>query len=185
MKRRIFTCALITVFVIVTAVRLDRSAASDGPALAGLSDAFSLTRGVVRDTNGDGLGDEVVARIIVPAKPALEDVLAAADIAARLGYETLAMNLPLVAREDEVVRPQEIGLPILVGRENSAIKKLADQGLIDIKSLSPGQGLVAQVPSPLGGPDGLAVAGAVCRVPVCRVPGPGRWWPGCWCALSR
>ena len=160
MKRLIFTCALITVLVAVTAVRLDRSTASDGPTLTGLSDAFSLTRGVVRDTNGDGLGDTVVARIIVPAKPAAEDVLAAADIAARLGYETLAMNLPLVWREDEVVRAQEIALPILIGRENSAIKKLADQGLIDIKSLSPGQGLVAQVPSPLGGPDGLAVVGA-------------------------
>ncbi len=56
----------------------------------------------VRDTNGDGLADAVAARVIVPAAPTADDVEAAANIAARLGYETTALTLPLVVRDDEV-----------------------------------------------------------------------------------
>ena len=150
---------LIILLVAITAAGLDGSKAADESALAGISEAFSLTRGMVRDSNGDGLADVVAARVIVAAKPSPEDILAAANIAARLGYETLSMKLPLVMREDEAVRAAEIALPILIGRKNSAIQRLAEQGAIDFKSLKAGQGLVAHVPSPLGGPDGLAVVG--------------------------
>jgi hypothetical protein len=151
--------AFISLLLTVAAAGLEWPAASEQQLPAGLGDVFNIARGVVRDANGDGLADEVVARIVVPAKPASEDVLAAINLAARLGYETLSMNLPLVFREDAVARGQEITLPILVGRENSAVKKLAQQGIIDIQSLKAGQGLIAWVPSPLGGPDGIVVAG--------------------------
>lgn len=160
MKRNAaIVCVIITLLAMITANGLDWSTAFDEPAHGGLSDVFSLTRGMVRDSNGDGLADLVAARIIVPAKPSSEDILAASDLAARLGYETLAMRLPLVVREDEIVRGQEVALPILIGRENSGIKKLADQGVIDIRTLKAGQGLIASVPSPLGGSDGLVIVG--------------------------
>jgi hypothetical protein len=150
---------LITLLLLSIAAGFQRSNAADEPALTSLSDVFSLARGMVRDSNGDGLADVVVSRVIVPEKPSPEDVMAATNIAARLGYETLAMNLPLVLRENEVTRLQEIALPILIGRENSVLKKLADQGVIDIKALKPGQGLVALVTLPSSGPEGLAVVG--------------------------
>src|SRR5258705_11742121 len=51
---------------------------------------------LTRDTNGDGLADIVAARVIVPAAPALADVEAATNLAARPGYETTALSLPLV-----------------------------------------------------------------------------------------
>lgn len=127
--------------------------------LKGLSSAFSVSRGMVRDTNADGLADTVAARVIVPAKPAVEDVQAAANIAGRLGFETTALTLPIVLRDDEVPRPGEIAVPVLVGRENLFIKRLAERGAIDTKSLAKGQGLIALVRSPLGGPDGLVVVG--------------------------
>ncbi|MBI4476216.1 MAG: hypothetical protein HY654_03525, partial [Acidobacteria bacterium] len=53
-----------------------------------------------------------------------------------------------------------ISFPILVGRTNAAIVKLAENRAIDTKSLQPGQGLLAWVTSPLGGPDGIAIVGA-------------------------
>ncbi len=125
----------------------------------GLESVFSAASGAVRDTNGDGLADAVVARVIVPAKPSREDVAGATTIAARLGYETSALTLPIVVRDGDVPQAASVGLPILVGRENEFIKKLVSQGTLDIKALKPGQGLVAIVRSPLGGPDGVAVVG--------------------------
>ena len=159
MKRNpIILYALITLLAAAAAVGFNGSAASDATSLAGLGDLFNPAKGAVRDANGDGLADGVAARIIVPAKPAPEDVLAAANIAGRLGFETTAMDLPLVLRED-AAGGREIALPILIGRENSAIKRLVEQGAIDLKALSAGQGLIACVPSPFGGPDGIAVVG--------------------------
>jgi len=152
-------CILITLILALAALGLGVPPAAEETAAGGLGDLFTLTRGVVRDTNGDGLADTVVARVMVPARPAAEDVLAASNIAARLGFETMAMSLPLVLREDAVGRGGDAVLPILVGREHTLIKKLAAEGKIDLKSLSAGQGLIAIVPSPFGGPDGIAVAG--------------------------
>jgi len=134
-------------------------AATRAPESLRLSAPFDLTRGAVRDTNGDGLPDSVVARVIVPARAAIEEVEAAANITARLGYETTALTLPLVVRDDQVSQPAEIQLPILVGRDNRFVKTLADRGAIDIKTLKAGQGLVAVVESPLGGPDGIVIVG--------------------------
>jgi hypothetical protein len=161
MKRNLMVLyALITLLAAAAAVGFNGSAASDATSLAGLGDLFNPAKGAVRDVNGDGLADGVAARIIVPAKPAPEDVLAAANIAGRFGYETSAMDLPLVLREDAGAGGREIALPILIGRENSAIKRQIEQGAIAIKALIAGQGLIACVPSPLGGPDGIAIVGA-------------------------
>src|SRR5438874_2135585 len=114
---------------------------------------------LVRDTNGDGLADTVAARIVVPASPALADVEAATNLAARLGYETTALTLPLVVRDADVAQPASIAVPILVGRTNRFVQRLIDAKTIDVSSLKPGQGLIAAVPSPLGGGDGLIVVG--------------------------
>jgi len=114
---------------------------------------------LVRDTNGDGLPDAVAARIVVPAAPALADVEAATNLAARLGYETTALTLPLVVRDADVAQPGSIAVPILVGRTNRFVQRLIEARTIDVASLQPGQGIVAALPSPLGGGDGLVVVG--------------------------
>jgi hypothetical protein len=117
-------------------------------------------RGVVRDTNADGINDAVAARIIVPSAPSREDSLAAANLAARLGFETTSMSLPLVISDRAVTQPASIELPIVIGRSNSIVAKLTAAGALDLQSLSPGQGLIAAVRSPLGGGDGLVIVGA-------------------------
>src|SRR5262245_15308268 len=115
--------------------------------------------GLTRDTNGDGLDDVVAARVIVPASPTLGDAEAATNLAARLGYDTTGLTLPLVVRDSDVAQPASIGVPILVGRTNRFIQSLIDAKTLDIAGLKPGQGLIVAVASPLGGGDGLALVG--------------------------
>lgn len=101
--------------------------------------------GVVRDTNGDGLADRLATRVIVPTVPTVDDDLAAANIAARLGFETTALTLPLVAPDSDAAAAG-VELPILVGRANAHVQRLAASGAVDLASLRPGQGLIALVP---------------------------------------
>src|SRR5262245_7699630 len=117
--------------------------------------------GLTRDTNGDGLDDVVAARVIVPANPSLGDLEAATNLAARLGYDTTGLTLPLVVRDSDVAPAASIAVPILVGRENRFVKRLAEARTIDLASLKPGQGLVAAVSAALGPASaaGIVVAG--------------------------
>ena len=48
------------------------------------------------DTNGDSIPDAVCGHILVPAEASEAENAAAANLTARLGYETTAMTLPLV-----------------------------------------------------------------------------------------
>ena len=135
-----------------------------GRVQADVRSAHSLTAivgplGLTRDTNGDGLADAVAARVIVPASPTLGDVEAATNLAGRLGYETTALTLPIVVRDNEVGQPAGIAVPVLVGRTNRFVQRLVDAKAIDLAALKPGQGLIAVVPAPLGGGDGLVVVG--------------------------
>ena len=94
------------------------------------------------------------------AAPAAEEIEGAADLAARLAFETTALSLPIVMRAPEVTSPAAIDVPILVGRENPLlVNQAAAQNGLDLKHLAPRQGLIAVVRAPLGGGDGLMVAG--------------------------
>src|SRR5215213_996290 len=61
---------------------------------APLSDLFKP--GIaLQDRNGDGAIDFVNARIVLPDKPDAPEIAAASNIAARLGFETSAMDIPV------------------------------------------------------------------------------------------
>ena len=51
---------------------------------------------LLQDTNGDGIADAVCGHIIVPANPSAAENAAAANLAARIGYESSALTLPIV-----------------------------------------------------------------------------------------
>jgi zinc carboxypeptidase len=53
-----------------------------------------------QDRNGDGAVDFINARVALADRPAAGDLAAAADVAARLGFETSAMDLPVRAQAD-------------------------------------------------------------------------------------
>lgn len=122
----------------------------------GLASIWNLSTGLVRDTNGDGLADAIAARIIVPASPTVRESQAAANLAARFGFETTAFTLPFVVPHSD---PAGDTIPIFIGAANTAIAPLLQEGAIDLKALSAGQGLLAAVPAPSGRGLAIVVAG--------------------------
>ena len=81
-----------------SALRTQRSAVPlHSPAV--LHDLRSVldTGVVLQDRSGDGLVDFVEVRLLLPPVPGEAEVVAAANLAARLGYETVAMDLGLVS----------------------------------------------------------------------------------------
>ena len=84
--------------------------------------------GAVADENGDGVADRLRARLVLADAPSAGEVAAAAEIAARLGLETMALDLPL---------PDAAPLAITVGDE-----ALRGAGVSGIAELAPGRGAV-------------------------------------------
>ena len=112
----------VAAFVLVGAVTgaIGRTAPAE-IAASPLADFFKP--GIVfQDRNRDGAIDFVNARIVLAEQPSSGDLAAAADIAARLGYETSAMNLPLpVLRHDGARAFQASDTPtIFVGAKSLA-----------------------------------------------------------------
>src|SRR5436853_4401960 len=100
--------------------------------------------GFLLDTNGDGVVDSVNARIVLGSSPSASDVSAAADVAARLGFETSAMDLPM---------PSAAGrFPIAVGAAGASAAGIQ----ATLPPLSAGEGVALTVD---GGSGGLVVAG--------------------------
>ena len=91
MPKRLCLLALVLIAVCPLSGAVQRGDTS--PVAAALADFFKP--GVVfQDRNKDGAIDFIDARIVLPDAPTSGELAAAADIAARLGYETSAMNLP-------------------------------------------------------------------------------------------
>jgi hypothetical protein len=51
---------------------------------------------MAQDTNGDQIADAICGHVIVPKSPSAAENTAAANLAARFGYETTALTLPIV-----------------------------------------------------------------------------------------
>jgi hypothetical protein len=151
------------------AAAIGRTAPAETSA-ASLSELFAP--GVVfQDRNADGAIDFVDARIVLPEPPTSGELAAAADVAARLGFETSAMNLPMVrltasanttaVEKPDATKPQpdttfDTGASIFIGA-----KALARAGLgldaIGGTGLKAGEGLVTAFT--LAGRPAVAVLG--------------------------
>ncbi|MCZ0936516.1 MAG: M14 family zinc carboxypeptidase [Gemmatimonadetes bacterium] len=107
-------------------------AAQQPPDLAALFELGTL----VLDTNGDSVPDLVNAALVLGEDPSPGVLAAAAEVAARLGFETMAMDLPLSRN------PEGGQTGIVVGRRGLAASGLQSPG-IDPASLDSGEGAVA------------------------------------------
>lgn len=125
---------------------------------------------ILQDRNHDDVTDFVNAKLVLHAAPSEADVAAAANIAARLGYETSAANLDLTATDTARVPGYDVPV-ILVGADNTLIVRGGAALARALDGLAPGQGAVVRIPANgffrqggvlLAGNDGsglLAVAG--------------------------
>ncbi|MBE3072965.1 MAG: hypothetical protein IMZ67_08320, partial [Acidobacteria bacterium] len=104
---------------------------------------------MLQDRNGDRVVDFVDAHLVLGDAPPAADVIAAANIAARLGFETSAMNLPFTAAAS--------GMPIVIGAAGAARAGLSVREDA-AGSLRAGEGSVAMVR--VDGTAGVAVASA-------------------------
>ena len=102
---------------------------------ADLATLFELGT-LVLDTNGDSVPDLVNAALVLGDDPSLVVRAAGAEVAARLGFETMAMDLPL-SRD-----PDGGQVAIVVGRSGLEGADLRSPG-IDPASLDSGEGAVA------------------------------------------
>ena len=145
----------------LTLVIAGMALASQAPHLQGETaelafDSLFNLGAVLEDRNGDGIADFVNVRIVVPEAASPSDISGAAEIAARLGYETTATDIPLVVA-DTGIEPASAGQPlILVGRNN----KWVDEKKLGSGQLAAGQGAAVLVGSAFGSNDALMVFGA-------------------------
>src|SRR5262245_50161017 len=106
MKRLVLASAA---FLLLAPLAGSARLADAPPRPAALSDFFK-TGSVFVDKNGDGVVDFVSARVALPEKPGAAEIAAAANIAARLGFETSAMNLPVPRSRD--AQADDVAMPI-------------------------------------------------------------------------
>lgn len=101
-----------------------------------LSTVFEL--GVlIADTNGDDVPDFVNGGLVLGPQPTIAERAAAAEVAARLGFETMALDLP-------IARGTAATVPIVVGRGGLGVAGVPAAG-VDPTSLDAGEGAVATI----------------------------------------
>jgi hypothetical protein len=130
-----------------------------GSAIPDLAQVFSKGT-YLQDENDDGVIEAIHAKIVIPAKASPEEIAVAANIAARLGFETSAFTPGLGVADSDIKAGAETTPFILVGRANSLVQRLISEKKIDLSALQPGQGLATIVRQAFGSTDALVVAGA-------------------------
>ena len=139
---------LVTFAVGFGAVGLPAPAEGQADGAAGLERVFDAGL-IFQDRNGDEIIDFINSGIVLGHERSESDLAAAVDIAARLGFETMAMDIPM--RRDA----PEGSIGIVVG---SAGASRIGLNVPELDYLEPGVGLVMR--ADLGGQEWLVIAGA-------------------------
>ena len=129
---RLAACALLSCALVAEAAGQDTTS-STARARFDLSTMFEQGH-LVTDPNGDSVPDFVDAALVVGSSPSAAELHAATEIAARLGFETMALDLPM-ARGAETA-----GIPIVIGR--GGLSAVGVSPGVDPTSLDDGEGSV-------------------------------------------
>ncbi|GBC83190.1 hypothetical protein HRbin10_02331 [bacterium HR10] len=125
--------------------------------LSSLAQVFSKGY-LLQDRNDDGVVDFVALAIIAPREATAADAAILADIGARLGFETMGLDVPVVFTDSDPALP-ETPYVLLIGSKNRWVQRLVSEGRLDLATLSPGEGMIALLPSALEGRDALVIVG--------------------------
>src|SRR5436309_1599705 len=101
---------------------------------------------ILQDRNGDDVIDFVHAKIVVPAHATEADVAAAANVAARLGYETSASNLDLAILDTSKALRFDLPL-IVIGAQNALFARLPSALRGAMAQLAAGEGAILALPA--------------------------------------
>ncbi|HEY2017707.1 MAG TPA: M14 family zinc carboxypeptidase [Bryobacteraceae bacterium] len=100
MEMRVFTLnRLMVALVLVLVLACAFAFQTQSETVDRLADPFATGTGgstMLSDSNGDGIADVISGKVVVPAKPTAAENAAAADVAARLGYGSTGLTLPVV-----------------------------------------------------------------------------------------
>jgi hypothetical protein len=111
------------------------TALAQQPSPEDLASLFEIGQ-LVLDTNGDSVPDLLNASFVLGPTPSVIETSAATEIAARLGFETMALDLPLARGVQDSV------IPIVIGRSGLAAAGFPTPD-VDPTSLDSGEGVVA------------------------------------------
>ena len=114
--RRIATSLSLLIATLLSfAAACDGAAAQEGPAAGVVSDLTTMFEigQLLADTNGDSVPDRVNGSLVLGATASTAELAAAAEVSARLGFETMALDLP-------IARGTVGAIPIVIGRSGLA-----------------------------------------------------------------
>ena len=138
---------VLALFTILIGMTFLVSASSAAHVNLDLSNLFSTEKRIfLLDTNGDGFTDALNTFIVLPEDPTAAQSAAAANIGARLGFETMGMDLPLAITEGRGW-PWDLNHHMFVkGRKAEHLHKELHYPIIikghRAKHLLPGQGII-------------------------------------------
>ncbi len=99
---------------------------------------------ILQDRNHDDVIDFVNAKIVLPASATEAVLAAAANVAARLGYETSAADLDLTTTDTARAAAYDVPV-ILIGADNALIARAGNALARALDGLAPGQGAVVRI----------------------------------------
>ncbi len=118
-----------------------------------LSRLFLPGRAVL-DLDGDGFPERPVLTIVVPDAPSRAAMLLAADIAARVNFESLAVDFDLLRRESDLAGLGAASFPVFLGGDLAAVREALKARAIAPLTLAANQGRIVLFEG--GGRTGLA-----------------------------
>ncbi len=145
--------AWVAVTALAAGQQADRADQTDGAATELRLETVFDRGAVFQDRNGDEVTDFVSARFVLGEPPTASDVAAAANVAARFGFESMALDLPLAD-----AAPDATGMTIVaIGAAGVARAGLAAE-VVGLDRLASGEGLVTV--AEIDGRAVIVVAGA-------------------------
>lgn len=99
---------------------------------------------ILQDRNNDSIIDYINYKIILPEDASESEIVSAANISARLGYETSSTDFDNISYDSEIISEYEVPV-IIIGSRNKLLDKISVNSIIEATSLKPGQGEIMYI----------------------------------------